>query len=37
VRLGIGECMVRRYVARGLDHIRHCLDAAGYHHQGPAR
>jgi RNA polymerase sigma-70 factor (ECF subfamily) len=36
-RLGIGECMVRRYVARGLEHIRHCLDAAGYHHQGPAR
>jgi RNA polymerase sigma-70 factor (ECF subfamily) len=36
-RLGIGECMVRRYVARGLDHIRHCLDVAGYHHQGPAR
>jgi hypothetical protein len=28
--------MVRRYIARGLDHIRHCLDVAGYHHQGTA-
>jgi RNA polymerase sigma-70 factor (ECF subfamily) len=36
-QLGIGECMVRRYVARGLDHIRRCLDAAGYQYQGPGR
>jgi RNA polymerase sigma-70 factor (ECF subfamily) len=36
-RLGIGECMVRRYVARGLDYIRQCLDTAGYHDQGSAR
>jgi RNA polymerase sigma factor (sigma-70 family) len=29
-RMNIGACMVRRYVARGIDHIRRCLDAAGH-------
>jgi RNA polymerase sigma factor (sigma-70 family) len=29
-RMGIGVCMVRRYVARALEHVRRCLDAAGY-------
>lgn len=28
-RMGIGACMVRRYVARGLEHIRHWLDSDG--------
>ncbi len=29
-RLGIGVCMARRYVARGLEYVRQCLDAAGH-------
>jgi RNA polymerase sigma-70 factor (ECF subfamily) len=29
-RMGIGVCMARRYVARGLDYVRQCLDAAGH-------
>lgn len=29
-RMGIGACMARRYVARGLEYVRECLDAAGY-------
>ncbi len=29
-RMGIGECMARRYVARGLEYVRQCLDAAGH-------
>ena len=29
-RMGIGACMVRRYIARGLDYVRQCLDAAGH-------
>lgn len=29
-RMGIGVCMARRYVARGLEYVRQCLDAAGY-------
>jgi RNA polymerase sigma-70 factor (ECF subfamily) len=28
-RMGIGACMVRRYIARGLEHMRSRLDAAG--------
>jgi RNA polymerase sigma factor (sigma-70 family) len=28
-RMNIGVCMVRRYIARGLDHVRECLDASG--------
>lgn len=28
--MGMGECMVRRYVARGLEHIRERLDAEGF-------
>jgi RNA polymerase sigma factor (sigma-70 family) len=27
-RMGIGVCMARRYVARGLDYVRQCMDAA---------
>jgi RNA polymerase sigma factor (sigma-70 family) len=27
-RMGIGACMARRYVARGLEYVRQCLDAA---------
>lgn len=30
-RMGIGACMVRRYIARGLEHIRYRLDAEGRH------
>lgn len=33
-RMGIGVCMARRYVARGLDYVRECLDAAGHHSHG---
>lgn len=29
-RMGIGVCMVRRYIARSLEHIRHRLDAQGH-------
>lgn len=29
-RLGIGVCMARRYVARGLEYVRQRLDAAGH-------
>ena len=29
-RMGIGACMVRRYIARGLEHIRHRLDVDGH-------
>jgi RNA polymerase sigma factor (sigma-70 family) len=29
-RMNIGACMVRRYIARGLDHVRQCLDTAGH-------
>lgn len=29
-RMGIGECMARRYVARGLEYVRQCLDEAGH-------
>ena len=29
-RMGIGVCMARRYVARALDYVRQCLDAAGH-------
>jgi RNA polymerase sigma factor (sigma-70 family) len=29
-RMGIGACMARRYVARGLEYVRQCLDAAGH-------
>jgi RNA polymerase sigma-70 factor (ECF subfamily) len=28
--MGIGACMVRRYIARGLDHIRQRLDESGH-------
>lgn len=28
-RMGIGACMVRRYIARGLDYVRQSFDAAG--------
>jgi RNA polymerase sigma factor (sigma-70 family) len=35
-RMGIGDCMVRRYIARGLDYVRQCLDAAGHHGYGSA-
>ena len=35
-RMGIGDCMVRRYIVRGLDYVRQCLDAAGYHEHGTA-
>jgi RNA polymerase sigma-70 factor (ECF subfamily) len=34
--MGIGDCMVRRYVARALDYVRQCLDAAGHHGYGSA-
>lgn len=27
-RMGIGACMARRYVARALEYVRQCLDAA---------
>lgn len=30
LRMNIGACMVRRYIARGLEHVRSRLDAAGY-------
>jgi RNA polymerase sigma factor (sigma-70 family) len=30
-RMGIGACMVRRYVVRALDFVRQRLDAAGVH------
>jgi RNA polymerase sigma factor (sigma-70 family) len=33
-RMGIGVCMARRYVARGLDYVRQCLDATGHHTHG---
>lgn len=33
-RMNIGACMVRRYIARGLDHVRQCLDMAGHHGYG---
>ena len=33
-RMGIGVCMARRYVARGLEYVRQCLDAAGHPGQG---
>lgn len=36
-RMGIGACMVRRYVARGLEHIRQRLDAAGNGSSGRAQ
>jgi RNA polymerase sigma factor (sigma-70 family) len=29
-RMNIGACMVRRYIARGLDYVRRRLDAAGH-------
>lgn len=29
-RMGIGACMTRRYVARALEYLRQCLDAAGH-------
>jgi RNA polymerase sigma-70 factor (ECF subfamily) len=29
-RMGIGVCMARRYVARALEYVRQCLDAAGH-------
>jgi RNA polymerase sigma factor (sigma-70 family) len=29
--MGIGACMVRRYIVRALDHVRQRLDAAGQH------
>ena len=29
-RMGIGACMVRRYIARGLEHVRNRLDAEGH-------
>jgi RNA polymerase sigma-70 factor (ECF subfamily) len=28
-RMGIGACMVRRYIVRSLEHIRHRMDADG--------
>jgi RNA polymerase sigma factor (sigma-70 family) len=30
-RMGIGACMVRRYIVRALDYVRQRLDAAGHH------
>ena len=33
-RMDIGVCMVRRYIARAIDYIRRCLDAAGHHGYG---
>lgn len=30
-RMDIGACMVRRYIARGLEYVRQCLDVAGLH------
>lgn len=33
-RMGIGACMVRRYVARGLEFVRQRLDEAGHSHYG---
>jgi RNA polymerase sigma-70 factor (ECF subfamily) len=33
-RMNIGARMVRRYIARGLDHVRQCLDTAGHHGYG---
>jgi RNA polymerase sigma factor (sigma-70 family) len=33
-RMAIGACMVRRYVARALEHVRTRMDSAGYHTQG---
>jgi len=35
-RMAIGACMVRRYVARGLEHVRQCLDASGHNAAGGA-
>lgn len=29
-RMGIGVCMARRYIARALEYVRQCLDAAGH-------
>lgn len=38
VRMDMGACMVRRYIARGLEHIRERLDAQGYEiDRGPPR
>src|SRR5208282_1432393 len=33
-RMNIGVCMVRRYIARALDYVRLCLDAAGHNGHG---
>lgn len=33
-RMGIGVCMTRRYVARALEYVRQCLDAAGQPAEG---
>jgi RNA polymerase sigma factor (sigma-70 family) len=33
-RMGIGACMVRRYIARGLEYVRGRLDAEGHHAEG---
>jgi RNA polymerase sigma factor (sigma-70 family) len=35
--LAVGSCMVRRYIARGLDYVRQRLDAAGHHQDGTSR
>lgn len=35
-RMAIGACMVRRYVARALEHVRGCMDAEGYCTHGRA-
>lgn len=29
-QMNIGACMVRRYIAGGLEHVRQCLDASGH-------
>lgn len=36
-RMGIGVCMTRRYVARGLEYVRQCLDAADNPELGAAQ
>lgn len=35
-QMGIGDCMVRRYVARGLEYVREQLDRQGYDPVGRA-
>jgi RNA polymerase sigma-70 factor (ECF subfamily) len=34
VRMRIGACMVRRYIARGLEYVRYRLDAEGHRSDG---